>query len=174
MKRNHLKTLAALACAALLGLTTLGCDSDGNLISNGGGGGGGGGGNGGGTMTAMVDGVAWEADEVQATFDSGVLAMGGAQFPGGSANMQINITVPFAATGMSSLTPPSVAIYSNATSANVEDIESYSAVAVGTINIMTLDENGASGTFSFTGVQQLPVGQMGTVEITNGEFDLTF
>lgn len=160
-KMRSLVLPAVLLASGLL----LGCDGDGLTLGTGGGGGG----NGSGTMTASVAGEAWAGDTVQATHQNGVLSFAGAQF-NGSTNKQINITGMISAPGTYNFgIGGAVATYADATTGSVV---AYTATS-GSVIVDTLDANGASGTFAFTGLNPSPAPGT-TIQVTNGVFDVEF
>lgn len=124
-----------------------------------------------GSMTAKVDGVSWNADlAVQATLNSGVLAIGGTGSQG-----QINLTIgnyTGPATYTVSISNPSMSMIYTLTSS---PFTSYSATAVlgtGTVTVSSLSGGFVEGTFRFSGKNNSSATIL-TKEITEGTFRAT-
>lgn len=122
-----------------------------------------------GSVTATVDGNSFSAAIVVATFQSGVLGIGATKtVTGGTVQEQINIAIPNAAEGTYpvSLTNPVSIVYSTGSLAGATGYAGSS----GSITIDELTDQGASGTFEFTGVNNAQE----TVTVTNGQFSVSF
>lgn len=146
----------------LLSVTLLGCDSaDDGGDDNGPGGGG--------TLTATVGGASFSATTIVASFQSGVLSIGGNLGASqGGQQEQINLTVNGAAVGSFTFgIGGAVGVYSKAES--VTNIAAYTALS-GTLTVSALDADGAEGTFSFQGRDNTG----NTIQVSNGAFDVTF
>jgi len=120
-----------------------------------------------GTMTADIDGVAFESCITQGSGDNGVLAVTGQEYKDGLVPYQLQVTVTEAAVGSFTLGgEQGGGRYSESvdgTYATVID------TATGTIDVSTYDDVSAAGTFSFMATDGST-----TVEITNGVFDVSF
>lgn len=122
-----------------------------------------------GSLSATVGGSSFDATVVTATYESGVLGIGGnlgASQAGGQE--QINLTVPNASAGTHQFAiGGAVGVYSKAES--VTNVQAYAAMS-GSITIDSIDENGARGSFEFTGRSNSGT----SIEVTDGSFDVTF
>ena len=146
----------------LLALTLSACDSsDGGNDDDGL--------SGGGTLSATVDGASFNATTIITTYQSGVLSIGanlGATQAG--QQEQINLTVNGAAAGTFAFgIGGAVGVYSKAES--ITNIKAYTALS-GSLTISEMDDNGAKGTFSFQGRDN----DANTIQVSNGQFDVTF
>ena len=124
-----------------------------------------------GTFTAQAGGTSFDAVCIQADFNSGVFFIAGIVNLGddGASQRQINISVPSANTGQRQLGLISgITVTYADVSASGQDV--FVATS-GTLNITALSDSGASGTFSFEGVNQ---STNATISVTNGSFDVTF
>lgn len=123
----------------------------------------------GGTLSATVGGASFNATTVVTTYQSGVLAIGanlGATQAG--QQEQINITVNGAAAGTFSFgIGGAIGVYSKAES--LTNINAYTALS-GSLTISEMDDDGAKGTFSFQGRDN----DANTIQVSNGQFDVTF
>lgn len=123
-----------------------------------------------GTMTANVDGEAYEACITVGSNDSGTLAVTGQDYQDGVVPIQLQVTVTAAAAGTFPLggTEGSGRYSQSVDATYVTALD----VAVGTVEIATLDDVGAAGTFSFEAIK----GDDGEdrVAITDGAFEVTF
>lgn len=127
-----------------------------------------------GSMSAKVDGTAWDADNVtQATWANGVLGFGGAQINGGN-NKQIIITGLVAEPGEYAI-GGITGLQGNYSDGSGSSIRTFTATS-GTLVVQELSESGAKGTFSFEAKEQNIGGSSGneTRSITNGSFNITF
>jgi hypothetical protein len=155
------RTLLALAIACCL-MAALGCSDDpasSNTTANG-------------SVSAKVGGTAWAATNVQASWSSNVLALGGSQIKG-SDNFQINISGMIPSTGTYQLNPFAGlnASYTESSSAGGISVKIFS-VTGGTLVVDKLTSSGASGTFSFEAKDSQ--GGTATRSITEGKFDVKF
>lgn len=161
--RRFLSTAATLAVTLILGTLFLAGCSDDPASSD----------TGKGTMSAKVNGTAWNPSSItQATHQSNVLAVAGAQINGGN-NKQINITGLVAEPGEYTLGGFGVqATYVDGSAAAVQTFIAKS----GTLNVEELSATGAKGTFSFEAQEQMAGGGAGsqTRSITEGKFDVKF
>ncbi|MEM8601012.1 MAG: DUF6252 family protein [Bacteroidota bacterium] len=124
-----------------------------------------------GTFTAQAGGTSFDAVCIQANFDSGVFFIAGIVNlgDGGASQRQINISVPSASVGQRQLGLISgITVTYADVSPSGQDV--FLAMS-GTLNITTLSDSGASGTFSFEGANQT---MSSTISVTNGSFDVTF
>ncbi|MEO5931567.1 MAG: DUF6252 family protein [Candidatus Kapaibacterium sp.] len=124
-----------------------------------------------GSISAKVSGASWAATNVQSTWQSNVLSLGGSQIQG-SGNQQINITGLISKTGTYQLNPFAGlnASYTEATTSGGVSAKIFS-VTSGTLVVGTLSATGASGTFSFEAKESQGTG---TRSITEGKFDVKF
>lgn|GEM_PF-2240868 len=125
-----------------------------------------------GSVSAKVNGTAWSANQVQATYQSSVLGIGGSQISG-AENKQINISglVPGTGTYQLGLISPISLSYTEGTAANVKIFTAKS----GTLKVDELSASGAKGSFSFTGQEQSSSGAGSeTRSVTDGTFDVKF
>lgn len=144
--------------ALLLGLGVAACSDDpasSNVTENG-------------TVSAKVNGESWSATNVQATWTSNVLGIGGAAIAGAN-NRQINISGLVAAPGTYQLNALGglIATYTEGSAANVQI---FTATA-GTLKVDELTSGGAKGSFSFDAANSQGGG---TRSVTEGTFDITF
>jgi hypothetical protein len=126
-----------------------------------------------GSVSAKVNGSAWAASSVQATWQSNVLSIGGSQL-NGSNNHQINIAGLVSQTGTYQLNP-FAGLNANYTEAGVSQgglSSKIFSVTSGTLVVNTLTATGASGTFSFEAKDAQ--GGTETRSITEGKFDVKF
>jgi hypothetical protein len=124
------------------------------------------------TMTATVAGAAWDGSlAIQASRAGNVFALGGT-----NGTYQIQLTVPnVTAAGTYNFGP------GNAGIAQVIQVTAGFAAwtsalvgGTGTLTLTTLTTEGASGTFSFSGIASPGTPATGTRAVTNGTFDVTF
>lgn len=125
-----------------------------------------------GTLTATADGSSFQSELVTVTFQSGVLSIAGitnADGSDGSTQRQIILTIPNAATGTFGVSPfmGVIATYADADLTNPAN--AYAGTS-GQIVIDALSDSSAEGSFSFTATNN----GGDTVEISNGQFDVTF
>jgi hypothetical protein len=126
-----------------------------------------------GSVAATISGSTWSASDVQSTWQSGVLGIGGAQISGGN-NRQINIT------GLvSAPTTVQLGLFSGITATYTEAVGGAVKIFVaqsGTLTVTTLTNSGATGSFAFEARQQQSGGGSGTEtrSITSGTFDVKF
>ncbi|MBS1912379.1 MAG: hypothetical protein JST22_10375 [Bacteroidetes bacterium] len=125
-----------------------------------------------GSMSAKVDGSAWGATTIQATWSNGVLGLGGSQISG-SENKQITIAGLVSQTGTYQ-----IGLISGITGTYVEGsvggVKTFSAQS-GTLQVDQLSASGAKGSFSIE-VQEQTSGGPGTAKrsVTEGKFDVKF
>ena len=150
-----MKNLLFLCLSVLCAVVITGCGSDDDDNSTGGN-------SNKGSITAKINGTSWSANNVQATWTSNVLGMGGAQIIGGE-NQQINISGMVPATGTYQLNPLS-GISASYTKGSGSSVDPHVAMS-GTLVVTELSSSGAKGTFSF---------QAGPHSVTEGSFDLKF
>ena len=126
-----------------------------------------------GSVSAKVNGSAWSASSVQATWQNNVLAIGGAQL-NGSDNHQINITGLISKTGTYQLNPFAGlnASYTEAGASGGSVNAKIFSVTSGTLVVESLSTTGASGTFSFEAKDSQ--GGSETRSITDGKFNVKF
>lgn len=126
-----------------------------------------------GSVSAKVNGSAWSATTVQATWQSSVLGIGGSQL-NGSTNHQINITGLVSQPGTYQLNPFAGlnASYTEAGASAGSISAKVFAVTSGTLVIESLSATGASGTFSFEAKDSQ--GGTETRSITDGKFNVKF
>lgn len=155
-----IKHVRGLAGSVVMALVVAGCggDSGGPSGSDG-------------TMSASIDGQAWNASlAVSATHSSNVLGIGGTD----GNSRQINITIPnVTSTGTINLGLGSQAIAVVVTSPT-EAWTSSMVGGSGSVVITELTASGAKGTFSFTGIRAQTGGGTTQKTVTNGQFDVTF
>lgn len=122
---------------------------------------------GGGTLSATVAGSSFTATTVTATNSSGVLAIGG-NLGATSPQRQINLTVNGAAAGTYQIgIGGAIAVYSQGSSA--ADLVAYAALS-GSVTIESFSGSGAKGTFNFSA----RANDGSTIQVTNGQFDVSF
>lgn len=160
-----MKRLLPLFLTLLLIPSLIGCDSGsddddgGNNPSNAG------------TLTATADGSSFQSELVTATFQSGVFnvaAITNADGSDGATQRQIILTVPNAATGTFDVSPFMGIIVTYADADLTNPANAYTGIS-GQIVIDELSDSGAAGSFSFTATNN----DGDTVEVTNGQFDVT-
>lgn len=123
-----------------------------------------------GSLTARAGGESFTAACVSGSFSNGVLSLAGLENLDGSAGAtqrQINLMIPGASTGTRTITV-GLATYADVDLANPA-AGMYTATT-GTITIDEVSASGASGSFSFSARNN--GGQ--TVQVSGGEFDITF
>ncbi len=121
-----------------------------------------------GTVRAVAGGNAFDATTIIAQFENGVLAIGGNLGASQAGEQeQINLTLANASTGSHSFGIGGASgVYSKG---SISSLQAYAALS-GTLNVTTLNDSGAAGTFSFTGRAN-----DGTqIQISDGEFDVTY
>ena len=126
-----------------------------------------------GTMSATTDGNAFEACMTTGALSDGngaqVLTVTGQAF-GATAgeSMQLAISIVDPVLGENAL-GGDVAANLGRWTADVSNTYVTTIETTGNVNLTRLDDTGAAGTFSFTAMSD-----SGTVEVTNGAFDVTF
>lgn len=153
--RNNMKNILFVCLTVLCAYAFTGCSSDDDSTN--------GSNNGKGSVSAKVNGTSWSATNVQSTWTSNVLGIGGAQIIGGE-NQQINIQGMVAATGTYSLNGFS-GVIATYTKGSGTAVHAYTAIS-GTLKVDQLSTSGAKGTFNF----QTDAGN----SITEGSFDVKF
>lgn len=163
--RRIFSTAVTLVSAIVLGTFTLaGCGDDpasGNDTGKG-------------TMSAKVNGTAWNPSSItQASYQNNVLAIGGAQIDGGN-NKQIIITGLVSGPGEYQL-GGFTGLQGNYSDGSAASIRTFVAQS-GTLKVDELSASGAKGTFSFEAKEQMLGGGAGTEtrSITEGKFDVKF
>lgn len=126
-----------------------------------------------GSMSAKVNGSGWSPTNVQTSYQSGVLSIGGSRINGGD-NHQINIAgmVSGPGTYQLGLFSALTVSYSEGTSTGGISVTIFTATS-GTVVIEELDDEGAKGTFSFEARDGSGQGTQSR-SITEGTFDVTF
>src|SRR5688572_30410307 len=122
-----------------------------------------------GSMTARVDGAAFTATTVAASFSNGILAISGVQVsPSQALTFGLAATAP--GTFTVAATSPVNGIYAvgNATWLASGNVGS------GQVIVTTLSSTRAVGTFNFVLAPNTPSGATGTRTITQGAFDVRF
>jgi hypothetical protein len=130
-----------------------------------------------GSMSATVNGVAWNATTVSATNIPG--SVGFLEVVGIDLALQaVGFTLgPGQAPGTWPMIGTSPAAIGSVNTGPVGSTQSWTAgpgLGSGTIVIATLTATGASGTFSFTAPALAFTGATGTKTVTNGVFNVTF
>ncbi|MEM1042117.1 MAG: DUF6252 family protein [Bacteroidota bacterium] len=160
-----------ILCSLFLLLALAGCDSGGDDD--------GGGDLALGSMRAQIDGDGWTATNATAT-DINVLGTRTLTIAGGQVGDAVStVTVSITAVDGAEITPGTYAIGDDATDL-VFGTGSYSPDATmqqtflstsGSVTVDAIDDEGASGTFSFTAA--LP-GSSDTIEVASGQFNVGF
>jgi|GEM_PF-2053443 len=124
-----------------------------------------------GTMTATVDGTAFESCLTVGTLDNGVLAVVGQSYPDGIIPHQLQVSTNDATTGSFDLggTASGLGRYTQGT-----DVTYVTATdqVYGTLVIDSMSDSGASGTFNFSARSGNDVDDF--VEVTDGAFSIDF
>jgi hypothetical protein len=153
-----MKLKSSFAMFASLVLLTVGCSDDpaSGTTANG-------------SVGAKVGGGAWTATNVQSTWASNVLQIGGSEISGGN-NRQINLNMMASAPGTYQINPfaGTNATYTEGSGASVKIFSG----TTGQIVVTTLSSSGATGTFSFSATESQ--GGSETRSITEGTFDVKF
>lgn len=126
-----------------------------------------------GPLTAKLDGAAWSATNVVATYPSGILAVAGTDAQGRTIGFAIG---PTTATGTFAVGPTS-GVNASLTEVSGSSVQSWHAVQTsgsGSVTLTTITPNHAVGTFQFTVVPVPEGGATGTRAITQGAFDVTY
>ncbi|MEL6614911.1 MAG: DUF6252 family protein [Bacteroidota bacterium] len=118
-----------------------------------------------GTLSATIDGDSAEATCLQGDVESGTLTLKGtvALEPG---DRDVRLRVPGAQAGQTYTLSPDAA----AAVATIEAPGEAPASGAGQVSLQTVTASGASGTFAFTARDESGA----VVEVTGGQFDLTF
>lgn len=103
----------------------------------------------GGTMTATINGEAWEAVQVVATFEGGVIGLAGTDLVAGNTR-QINISGLITGEGTFPVAPISGLVGTYAQASSPSDVNPNVGTS-GQLIITRLDDGGAAGTFQFSG-----------------------
>jgi hypothetical protein len=134
-------------------------------------------GNGKGSITATVDGSAWNGSAIAiATRSTGFIAVGG------TAGSQTNITFAFPSDGTGSYTIPNAVgmnfVYSEFSTGRVWQAlamgPTAGGIGTGTVTVTALTAERVAGTFAFTAPAAANSGATGSRTITNGVFDIRF
>ncbi len=158
MRRVALLSAAALLFAAACG----GKDSSSITGSNN---------SGTGSLSATIDGKAWASPAPSAVYQGTILSVAG-------LDLGLTASVSFATAGVSGTGTYSLS-YGNQLAGSgiiVEGGKGWTSGmqgGTGTLTLTTFTANHVVGTFSFTGVASTG-GATGTVQVTNGKFDITF
>jgi hypothetical protein len=122
-----------------------------------------------GTMTANIDGTAWNAGlTVAATYQSSTFGIGGTD---GTRQITIAVTnVTGTGTFDFGLGEDGAAIIAQGTQSWTTTLTG----GTGTLTISSINASGASGSFSFTAFPTPGSGATGTSVVTNGTFNVTF
>lgn len=152
-----MQRIISLFCLAVIVIAT-GCGGDDNPTNT----------TANGSVSAKVNGSAWSATTVQATYQSSVLGIGGSQISG-AENKQINISGLVAGPGtyqLGLISPINIS-YTEGSAANVKIFTAKS----GTLKVDQISASGAKGSFSVEAQDQAATG---TRSITEGAFDVKF
>lgn len=122
-----------------------------------------------GSIGAKVGGGAWAATNVQSTWTSNVLQIGGSEISGAN-NRQININVMASAPGTYQVNP-FAGVIASYTEGSGSSVKIFSGTS-GQVVISTISSTGATGTFSFSATESQ--GGTETRSITEGTFDVKF
>jgi hypothetical protein len=124
-----------------------------------------------GTMTADIDGEAFDSCITVGSGDGGALTVTGQEYKDGLVPYQLQISITNAAVGSFAL-----GTAEGGQGRYTEGVDTTYAtvldVATGTVDVATFDDAGAAGTFSFSAVDAS--NGDATIEITGGAFDVTF
>jgi hypothetical protein len=134
-------------------------------------------GNGRGSITATVDGSAWNGSAAAiASRSTGFIAVGG------TSGSQTNITFAFPSDGTGTYTIPNAVgmnfVYSEISGSRVWQALATGAgtggIGTGTVTVTALTAERVAGTFAFTAPAAANSGATGSRTITNGVFDIRF
>lgn len=126
-----------------------------------------------GSMSAKVNGTAWSAGQItQATWQNGVLGIGGTKIDGGNSK-QIIITGLVSAPGDYTI-GGITGLQGNYSDGSATGVMTFVAQS-GTLKVEELSATGAKGTFSFEAKEQTQAGPgTATRSITEGTFNVKF
>ncbi|MBV1922547.1 MAG: hypothetical protein KUG68_00810 [Flavobacteriaceae bacterium] len=135
---------------------------------------GGGGGASAGTLTASVDGAAFESDpaftQIQVLNGGTVVAITG---PKAQETIQFNVNA-YTGVGAYSVSPSTIASYGIVTDPSdpIGSVITYVAITTGELNVTEDTGSNMKGTFSFVGVN--PLDPSDSVNVTNGAFNISY